>query len=124
MKNQECSENTKECCAVMVPRADIYEGAKAVTVTVDLPGVERSNLEVTFERGELSILARREVSSVGAMKILHREFGAGSFHRNFSLADGLDAEKIDAQLRNGVLTLTIPRVKPVRPKKVEIRGVH
>ena len=124
MKAEECSDSSGCCASVLSPSADIVEGANAITVTVDLPGVNQEDVQVTFEGGVLSISAQRDISSQSSAKLIHGEFESCTFKRKFALAEGLDSERISAELRNGVLTLTIPRAAKAQPKKVEIRGVH
>jgi HSP20 family protein len=119
-----CS-NIGECCdAVLMPFADIIDGPEAMTVTVDLPGVSQDKVEVVVERGVLSISARRDISSDGITGSFHKEFDTGTFKRSFKLPKGVDAERIGAQFRDGVLTFTIPHAEQAQAKRVEIRGAH
>ncbi|NDC39913.1 MAG: Hsp20/alpha crystallin family protein, partial [Proteobacteria bacterium] len=95
---------------------------KAVTVAVDLAGVSQRDLEVTFERGVLTVTGRRQVTAHEGGSVLRQEFESAILRRSFTLSETLDADRIDASLKNGVLTLTIPRVERAGPRKVEIRS--
>ena len=116
------SINTKPACAVLTPHSEVVAADKAVTVAVDLAGVSQRDLEVTFERGVLTVTGRRQVTAHEGGSVLRQEFESAILRRSFTLSETLDADRIDASLKNGVLTLTIPRVERAGPRKVEIRS--
>jgi HSP20 family protein len=106
-----------------LPRADIWEGAEGLVVTLDMPGVEASGLDVHFERGTLTVTGTRSGVSFAKKSPLNLEWTEGQYRRSFQLSESLDAEHITAALKDGVLTLEIPRSEAQKPRKVPIRTV-
>lgn len=102
------------------PRTSINEQDDAVTIDMDMPGVAKEDLEITYNRGELTVTGRRERWNMEKMKPCYCERFDGSYRRVFALDDTLDASKIDAELDKGVLRLTIPKREAVKPRKISI----
>jgi HSP20 family protein len=107
---------------VIRPRTSVFEHEDAVKIIMDLPGVSRENLNISFNRGELAISGARESWDRDKMKACYCERVEGSYERVFALDSTLDASKIDAKLANGVLELTIPKIEAVKPKKIQIKA--
>lgn len=105
---------------VLVPAVDIFESIECLTLTADMPGVEKSGLEIDLEKGVLTI--NGAVESVRRGRPILREFSSANYYRQFKLPDLLDGDKSFAELRNGVLTLTIPKSEAAKPKRIEIRS--
>lgn len=103
------------------PRTTVHEMDDAVKIVVDLPGVSKENLDISFNHGELAIVGKRDVWDKEKMKPVYVERFEGGFRRSFVLDETLDAEKIDAKLNNGLLELTIPKVEGQKPRKIEIK---
>ena len=98
------------------PAVDIVEKDNAYEVTADLPGFDEKNIEVELQNGSLCIKGERKSEKEETKKDFHlteREFG--SFERRFTLPEGVDADKIEASLKKGVLTVTVPK-KPEAQK--------
>ncbi|MEO3800411.1 Hsp20/alpha crystallin family protein [Nonomuraea sp. B1E8] len=92
-----------------------------VLLRFDLPGIDPDSIEVTVDRGVLSVSARREEEIADNERLFVRERPMGAFTRRVYLSEHLDSERIDAGYANGVLTLRIPVLERARPRKVEIR---
>ncbi|MFF4620880.1 Hsp20/alpha crystallin family protein [Nonomuraea jabiensis] len=92
-----------------------------VLLRFDLPGIDPESIEVTVDRGVLSVTARREEEIADNERLFVRERPMGSFTRRVYLSEHLDSEKIDAGYANGVLTVRIPVLERARPRKVEIQ---
>ncbi|RVX47894.1 HSP20 family protein [Nonomuraea polychroma] len=92
-----------------------------VVLRFDLPGIEPGSIEVTVDRGVLSVSARREEEIGEDERVFVRERPMGAFTRRVYLSEHLDSERIDAHYDNGVLTLRIPVLERARPRKVEIQ---
>jgi len=105
---------------VLVPAVDIFESIECLTLTADMPGVAKSGLEIDLEKGVLTI--NGIVESVERGRPILREFTSANYYRQFKLPDLLDGDKSFAELRNGVLTLTIPKSEVAKPKRIEIRS--
>jgi HSP20 family protein len=103
------------------PRTSVFEYDDSVKLIMDMPGVSRENLEINYNRGELSISGKREGWDKDNMKACYCERFEGGFKRIFSLDDTLDPEKIEAKISNGVLELNIPKMEAVKPRKIEIK---
>lgn len=102
------------------PRADILERADEITVYLDMPGVSREGVDVGFEDGTLTIQGRMDAPESANRRVLLREFVVGDYFRQFSIGDEIDAERIAADFGNGVLTLHLPKVAAVQPRKIEV----
>ena len=108
-------EETRER-AVYAPRADIHESADAFHLVADLPGVDGKNVEATIERNVLTIAARFEPVRPDGYRLAWSEFGGGEYRRSFQLTDGVDAAKIAAEMKNGVLHVTVPKAAPAKTR--------
>lgn len=92
-----------------------------VVLRFDLPGVDPDSIDVTVDRGVLSVTARREEEVGEHERLFVRERPMGSFTRRVYLSEHLDSDKIDAGYANGVLTVRIPVLERAKPRKVEIQ---
>jgi HSP20 family protein len=104
------------------PRTSIHEYEENVKIMIDMPGVSKDHLDINFNRGELTVIGRRDSWEKDAMKAVYCERFDGSFRRVFALDSSLDPGKIDAKLDNGVLQLTIPKRESEKPRKIEIKS--
>jgi HSP20 family protein len=102
----------------VAPRVDIFENASEILLLVDLPGVSREHLGIDLEKGQLTLHAERAPEESGTP--LATEFGARAYHRVFAVPRGIDAERIAAELKDGVLTLHLPKSAALRPRKIEV----
>lgn len=104
-----------------VPATDIYETDDALTVVMEVPGVDRKEVDVKLENNELSIEARIDFSKYEGMEPLYTEYNVGHFTRTFALSQAIDQQQIAASLEDGVLTLTLKKVQSVLPRRIEIK---
>jgi|SRR6516165_1435817 HSP20 family protein len=103
------------------PRVDIYETDNELTLYADVPGVKAENVELRFERGELVLQARPERSQHRGQMLL-REYEEGDFFRVFQIHESIDPTRIEAECKNGVLTVHLPKVEAVKPRQVRVKG--
>jgi HSP20 family protein len=103
------------------PRVDIMEAEEESLVLADLPGVRPEDVDVRFENGELIIDGRCAPRDQGANYLLC-EYGVGDFYRAFTISEHIDGQKISAELKNGVLTVRLPKAETVKPKKITVEG--
>ena len=103
-----------------LPPVDIYEDERGLVVIADLPGVEAGALDVGVERGVLTIRGRASHLVTG--QPLYREYELTGFYRQFQLPDEVDAARIEAELKNGVLFLRLPRTERAQPRRIEVRS--
>ena len=107
---------------VYVPRVDVRENAEAFVVVADLPGADEKSVEATVQKRVLTIEGWTQLEKPQGGEELGREFGAGRFRRDFTLPDAVDPERIQARVKNGVLTVTIPKKEEVKARKIQFTG--
>jgi HSP20 family protein len=105
----------------VTPRVDVLETEGEVLVLADMPGVQPGEVDVRFEKGELTIHGRRAPRH-GEKESHLREYEATNYFRAFGVAETIAADKISAELKNGVLTVHLPKVEAVKPRKITVRG--
>jgi len=103
-----------------VPTGDIYEGENALTVVLEMPGVDKNNVDIALEAGVLNVEGRLDFSKYEGMQPLYTEYNIGYYHRSFSLSNKIDQGKISAEMKDGVLTLTLPKAEEAKPRKISI----
>ena len=111
----------REESLALAPAVDIYENAQGITVQADMPGVSKDGLSIQADRNSLVIEGNAVIDVPAAMEAIHAEVQATRYRRSFALSGELDAERIEATLKDGVLTLRIPKRAEFRPRKVEVR---
>jgi HSP20 family protein len=103
-----------------IPYADIYETDDALTVVMEMPGVEKNAVNVALENDVLRVDGQIDFSKYEGMEPVYTEYNVGHYTRSFTLSDKIDQEKISAQLDDGVLTLTLPKAKEAQPRRISI----
>lgn len=108
--------------AEWAPLVDITEDDKEFVVKAELPEIKKEEVKVTVEDGVLSISGERKIEKEEKGKKYHRiERAYGSFLRNFSLPEGADGTKVNAEFKDGVLTVRLPKSEKAKPKTVEVK---
>ncbi len=108
--------------AASTPRADILEGEKEFRIVMDLPGITASDLEISVENQGLSIKAERKIEVPEGFEPRRRErSGNVGFTRTFRLGSGVDPDGVGATLKDGVLTLTLPKSEQSLPRRIEVK---
>jgi HSP20 family protein len=100
---------------------DAVRDENGAVLKFDVPGIDPESIEVTVDRGVLSVSVKRQEEHVEDGKFVLRERTTGTFTRRVYLSENLDADAIDASYRNGVLEVTIPVLEQAKPRKIEIR---
>jgi len=106
---------------VFEPRVDIGEADDNMLLYVDLPGVKSEDVDVRFENRELQIRGKVTPSATQP-RFLLKEYGVGDYYRAFSVTDDVDAEKIRADLKDGVLTVHLPKVEALKQRRIMVNG--
>ncbi|MDR2442609.1 MAG: Hsp20/alpha crystallin family protein [Deltaproteobacteria bacterium] len=101
------------------PLVDIWENDQGLTVIADMPGVAADGLNIDLRDNVLTILGK-VVEDKTERKIISREYEIGDYFRQFSLSEQIDQEKITAAVKDGVLTLTLPKLAPAQPRKITV----
>ncbi len=118
-REESLPERSREIPAV-APLVDIYENDDEILLHVDMPGVDKKDLTVNIDNGRLALGGVRKVETSGATQ--WEEFGDVEFQRTFSVPQTIDAEKIDAELKDGVLRLHLPKSEAAKPRQIEIKA--
>jgi HSP20 family protein len=103
-----------------VPSTDIYETEDALTVVMEMPGVEKQDINVGLENDRLRVEGQIASSKYEGLEPVYTEYNVGHYARAFTLSNKIDQEKISAQVEDGVLTLTLPKVKEAQPRRIAI----
>lgn len=104
----------------LAPAVDVIEDAHGITLWADLPGVVRDNLEIRVQDGNLRIDASATVPTRDGLRLQHAEVRVPDFSRSFTLGPEFDTSRIEANLKDGVLKLLIPRREEARPRRIEV----
>jgi HSP20 family protein len=103
-----------------VQNTDIYETDDALTVVMEIPGVEKKDVDVNIENDVLRVEGRLDFTKYEGLEPLYTEYNVGHFARAFTLSNKIDQQQIAAELNDGVLTLTLKKVKEAIPRKIAI----
>jgi HSP20 family protein len=106
---------------VFEPRVDIAEVDDNMQLYVDLPGVKSEDVDVRFENRELQIRGKVTPAATKPHFLL-QEYGVGDYYRAFSVTDDVDAEKIRADVKDGVLTVHLPKAAALKPRRITVNG--
>ena len=106
---------------VFIPSADIYENQDTLTVILEMPGVEKDNIQINVEDDVLKVEGRLNLSKYKGLQPLYIEYNVGDYARSFQLSSKVDQSKISADLKDGVLTLMLPKVEEAKPRTIQIR---
>jgi len=101
------------------PLADVESTKEGYTIHAEMPGVDKSGLEITVDSGELTILGHRQTEESSGEPI-YREIRHTDFRRVYELDPAIDASRIVARIDQGVLTLSLPKAESVRPRKITV----
>ncbi|HUK09087.1 MAG TPA: Hsp20/alpha crystallin family protein [Stellaceae bacterium] len=103
-----------------VPTTDIYETEDALTVVMEVPGVEKKDLDIRLENDVLHVEGKIDFAKYEGLDPLYTEYNVGHFARNFTLSNKIDQQQIGAELSDGVLTLTLKKAKEAQARKIAI----
>jgi len=112
---------TEERRRSIVPASRVLETEGKVVVRVEMPGVARSDLEIRVEGQELTVIGKRQDPVTHGTWLLRERF-RGDFQKIYSVDGSINLDKVDAELSNGILTLTLPMKEAAKPRRIEIRS--
>lgn len=116
----EAARRSRHGDAALTPAVDVIEDAQGITLYADLPGVSRDRLDLQVEADTLIIEAEADLPVPEGLSSQHTEIGLARFRRVFTLSKELDAEKVTAELAQGVLKLTIPKAGHAQPRRIPV----
>ena len=107
---------------VVLPAINLYEREHEVVIVADMPGVSEQSVELTVEKHVLTVSGKTEAAAPAGYELRYREFTPVEYRRVFSLTSDLDAEHIQAAIKNGVLTITLPKAEQAKPRRIAVTG--
>jgi len=114
-------EGTASVTPAWLPSVDIFEDKESLKIVAELPGLKPEDVKITLENSMLTIRGEKKQVAEEKSERVHRyERSYGSFERSFSLPNTVDAERVQAQFENGVLTITLPKVERAKPREIAV----
>ena len=107
---------------VFMPAVDILETDTELQLYADMPGVDESSVDITLDKDILTITGHADTTAPEGYEAVYREFTRGDYQRSFTISEAVDAEKISASVKNGVLQLTLPKSAPAIVKKIKVNA--
>jgi HSP20 family protein len=117
-------ENKEEAtipARMFVPAADIYEAENDLTVILEMPGVEKKNVNIDVADGVLSVEGRIDLTKYQGLQPLYTEYNIGHYSRSFRLSSKIDQNKIAAEMKDGVLSLKVPKIEEAKPRIIQVK---
>ena len=103
-----------------VPATDIFETEQALTVVLEMPGVSKESVEVGVENDVLTITGRIDSSKYEGLQPLYTEYNIGNYSRSFQISSKIEQEGIKAELKDGVMTLVLPKAEKAMPRRISV----
>lgn len=105
----------------LLPPVDILESESGITVKADLPGVSKESLTLRVDGETLTIEGQVSLGEAASLEAVYAEIRNAQYKRSFVLSRDLDTSRIDAAMKNGVLTLTVPKLEQAKPRRIPVR---
>jgi HSP20 family molecular chaperone IbpA len=106
---------------MFLPIADIFETENELTVVLEMPGVDKASVDVSVEDDILKVEGRLDFSKYDGLRPLYTEYNIGHYSRSFSLSNKIDQSQIAAEMKDGVLSLVLPKVEGAKPRTINVR---
>ncbi|MBK1704944.1 Hsp20/alpha crystallin family protein [Halochromatium glycolicum] len=106
---------------ILRPAVDIFEDANAIVVEADMPGVAKDRLDIQVDRNSLTLEGEVAITMPEGMRALYADVRGTRYRRNFSLSSELDTEQVEANLKDGLLRVRIPKRAELQPRKIEVK---
>lgn len=119
--SMEGTERTREC-PCFIPRADIYELEDRIVIVADVPGANEHSIDVTLEKNVLTINAYVDPPVKEGYTLAYAEYEVGDYQRSFRLSEEIDRQKIEAEVKDGVLRLFLPKAAEARLRKINVKA--
>lgn len=119
-KDQNMVESTRNVRQA-APLVDIYENEDEILLHAEMPGVQKDDISINIDNGRLTVSGVRTLEKVGAAE--WEEFGDVEYQRAFSVPQTIDVNKVNAELKDGILALHLPKSEAAKPKTIEIKAV-
>lgn len=106
-----------------IPRTDIYELNDEIMLVADMPGVDENSVDITLEKDVLTLEGLVEPTNFEGYQLSYSEYGVGDYRRQFTLSNEIDRDRIEATVKNGVLTLRLPKANFAKTKKISVKSL-
>jgi HSP20 family protein len=103
-----------------LPVTDIFETPEALTVVLEMPGVDRNSIEATVENDVVTIEGRIDFTKYDGMQPVYTEYNVGHYARSFEISNKIDQSRISAQMKDGVVTIVLPKAEQAKPRKIQV----
>ena len=103
-----------------LPATDIFETEQALSVVLEMPGVSKENVDVSIEDDVLKVEGRIDYSKYEGLQPVYTEYNVGHYLRNFELSSKIDQSAIKADIRDGTMTLVLPKVEKAKPRRITL----
>lgn len=103
-----------------VPTTDIFETEESLSLVVEMPGVDKSKVDVSVEDGVLTIQGQLDFTKYEGMQPVYAEYSIGHYRRSFTLSNKVDQGRISAEMKDGVLTLVLPKAEEAKPRRIAV----
>ena len=120
MEMKSPAEGTRDV-PMYIPAVDIYESEDALVLVADMPGVGSDNVSIEIRDNQLTLRGTIQLEPGDKERLLLQEYGVGDYFREFALGRTIDQAKIEASMKDGVLTLTLPKADIVKPRKITVK---
>jgi HSP20 family protein len=117
----EKKEETTIPARIFLPTTDIYETQDALFVILEMPGVEKKDVDVRVEDGVLNVEGRLDFSKYENLQPVYTEYNIGHYSRSFRLSKKIDQNNIRAELKDGVLSLTLAKIEEAKPRAIQVQ---
>lgn len=119
-QEHEVPEERTESARFFRPYTDIHESEDTIVVTMDVPGVDRKDVDVKLEKDVLTITGLVDLSSYEGLEPLYTEYNVGNYTRSFTISNEVDRDGIAAKIDNGVLTVTLPKAREAASRRITV----
>jgi HSP20 family protein len=103
-----------------LPTTDIFETEQALTVLLEMPGVDKDNVDINVENDILTVAGQIDFSKYHGLQPVYTEYNIGHYSRSFQLSSKIDQSKISAEINDGLVTVVLPKAETARPRKIKV----
>jgi HSP20 family molecular chaperone IbpA len=114
------TEERTEAGRFFSPYTDIHETERSVTVTMEMPGVDKSSIDIRLDKGVLTVKGNIDSTKYESVQPIYSEYNVGNFVRTFTVSPKVDAANISAAVADGVLTIELPKAKEALPRRIAV----
>ena len=116
----ETKQESTVTARIFVPPTDIFETDQALTLVMEMPGVDKGGVDVSVENDVLTISARIEFSKYEGLQPIYTEYNIGNYSRSFELSSKVEQDGIKAELKDGVMTLVLPKAEKAKARRITV----